>query len=239
MNLESSARLIIETLRDSLSGYDMSQCAISFSGGLDSSILMKICDNEPVAYTVGFPGSRDFENSERASSMMGFTTWKILLSDDIMKKYAKELVAGYPDITIGELGYELVLYTILKNVKQEYIIVGQGADELFYGYKRLINSDFPDNAAHIKTLLDKTLPRESRMASDLGKELVAPFSDMRTMNIAMSIDRSIHTDGQNGKLVLRRAARILGLPEEICSVEKKAAQYGSGTGRWLKKNFMD
>ncbi|MCL4330419.1 MAG: asparagine synthase-related protein [Candidatus Thermoplasmatota archaeon] len=239
MDLESSARLVIDTLKEALSGFELSECALSFSGGLDSSLLMRICENEPVAYTVGFPGSKDFENSEKVSSLMGFNPWKILLSDDIAKQYTMELVSGYPDITIGELGYELVLYTILKNVNEEYVIVGQGADELFYGYKRLINSDFQDNSTHLRNFTEKTLPREYRMASNLGKELVAPFADLRIINIARSIDRSLHTDGIKGKLVLRRAARILGLADDICSIEKKAAQYGSGTEKWLRKNFMD
>jgi asparagine synthase (glutamine-hydrolysing) len=48
---------------------------------------------------------------------------------------------------------------------------------------------------------------------------------------------SLHIANGKNKIILRAAGAKLGVPGLICQREKKAAQYGSGVDRVLRKNF--
>ncbi|NOL59992.1 asparagine synthase, partial [Ferroplasma acidiphilum] len=45
-------------------------CAIAYSGGLDSSLLLALSGYRYIPYTLGFSDSRDIENVDDASSIL-------------------------------------------------------------------------------------------------------------------------------------------------------------------------
>jgi asparagine synthase (glutamine-hydrolysing) len=55
-----------------------------------------------------------------------------------------------------------------------------------------------------------------------------PFSDERIVSLALSMPLDFKIKEETRKLVLRRAAYQLGLPQDIAEIPKKAAQYSSG-----------
>ncbi len=210
--------------------------ALAYSGGLDSSVLMYLGKNRFHAYTTGFPGSPDLVNSIANSSILGFTSTQIILDDSIMQDAVGEIRKIDPTISMHELGYESVLYLVLKNTKEDLLVTGQGADEIFFGYRRLISSPSPDNSMDLKRLFDVTLKREEKIASSLGKKLLTPYTDRRLVELASQISPIDHFDSVQGKLVLRELARLAGIDRRVYSISKKAAQYGSGTEKWIRKH---
>lgn len=228
---------MIYILKENLSKASPLNSAIAYSGGLDSSVLMYLGKNRYHAYTAGFPGSIDLVNSIVNSSILGFTPTSIIIDDSMMRNAVDAIRKIDPSVTMQELGYESVLYLVLKNIKEDCLVTGQGADEIFYGYRRLVTSTFPDNSMDLKRLFEITLNREERMASALGKKLITPFVDRRIIDLASAINSRDHVDGSQGKLVLRELAKLAGMEKRIYTMNKKAAQYGSGTDRWIRKNI--
>lgn len=230
----SPAARIAGIIRSSLSRIE-ENAALAYSGGLDSSVILAASGYSLHAYTVGMEGSKDFHNAHLASELLKFPIRTFTISETDVIGYRKILTDIDPGITRLELGYEIVLAAVLDNVPERQVVTGQGADELFYGYRRFIDDPALTNEAHLAKLNEITLPREKKLSEYYGKTLLTPFLDSEVVSSAQSLDRSNHITGENNKAVLREAASLLGLPPEIYRIPKKAAQYGSGVAKILSK----
>lgn len=210
--------------------------AIAFSGGLDSTVLLSFLPKTVRAYTLGAGNSRDALNASGASRELEFDVAMISLEDIDIEGYVSLLEGMDPGIGKADIGYELVLAAILDHAEEKFIITGQGADELFYGYHRFIDDPGLDNAGHLEKLRVNTLPREKAMADHFGKVLVTPYLDSGISGILEGASREDHFNGGANKAILRYAGMLSGLSEETVSVRKTAAQYGSGMMKALRKS---
>lgn len=236
MNSEvKSVSLKIAELLKSAVKCEGSGTALAFSGGLDSTILMAASDSSLIPYTVGIEGSRDLSNARNASEMLGWSINEVIINTDNVTAYRRILEQIDPAITKVELGYEIVLAAVLDNIKEETLVTGQGADELFYGYRRFIDNPEIDNASHLEKLFSVTLPRERKLADHFGKSLSTPYLNENIFNLAAGFGRNEHIKGSTNKVILREVAHLLGLPDEIARKPKKAAQYGSGVQRFISR----
>ena len=125
--------------------------------------------------------------------------------------------------------------------------MGQGADELFCGYKRYSLMYEEDRIDQIKTVMDEDLcslmenqvKMEICLANNFGVSLVYPYLDPEIIEVAKSFPiKSQIISTQKGiirKVLLRKLAKQLGLPDIITKQQKKAIQYGSGTVKSLRK----
>lgn len=230
--MEDFARVLVSILRN-LKCRENS--AIAFSGGLDSGILAYIFkDCAPSLYTVGVEDSKDFENAKSAANALGMPLKLIEINEFDILEGILFLKRIEPDINAVEISFELPLYFVCSNADERTVYTGQGSDELFGGYhkylenRKLMKED-------LKKLLEKTRPREIKISTLLGKELVTPYLDSKIMEFAANLPMEMKIRNGVRKWVLREAARILGVPEEIANREKKAAQYGSGIWKMMKK----
>lgn len=231
---ESSPGKIADLLRSALQHLGKGT-ALAYSGGLDSSVIMAASGFSLIPCTVGLTGSRDMQNAVRASEILNFPLNTVTIGEKEIVQYRELLLELDPNITRAELGYEIVLAAVLDNVDEGQVATGQGADELFYGYRRFIDDPHLSNEAHMEKLFNITLPRERKLSGHFNKTLVTPFLDKDIMGIAQSMGRDEHISGGVNKKVLREVASILGLPPEISGIPKKAAQYGSGVNRVLSR----
>lgn len=225
---------IYEILREEVSRYP--GAALAFSGGLDSSLLLHASDLSLIPYTVHHGISQDYVNSSKASELLGVHVNFISCSDDEVRKAAEEVRSMDNSISFSDLGYEVVLMLIIKNVNEKIIVTGQGADELFYGYSKYLDGKL-ENLEDMEKLTSKTVPREKKMATIYGKTLVTPYLSTRIFEICGALNRDDFIKGGINKIPLREAAKKAGLPEEIYSVRKKAAQYGSGVQKVLRRLY--
>lgn len=186
-------------------------------------------------YTVGFSNSHDIARSRLVSEQLSFKVKEIILDDLDLNEGMSVLRSIDPSIGRSEIGYELVLYYALSEIMGPRLVTGQGADEIFYGYRRFIDNPGIDNREHLARLFGTTLPRETRIAKHFGKELATPYLDTRIMEKFSGMPREAHIAAGTNKILLRDLAKSTGLPEEIWGFRKKAAQYGSGIQARLKK----
>ena len=225
---------IYDILKEALSRVGGS--ALAFSGGIDSTLLMHVSGYSLNPYTVHTGITRDYENSTVASKMLGFGVNFIDCNIKDVKE-ASDLVREIdPEIPLQDLGYETVLMIILNRAEEKYIVTGQGADELFYGYKKYFSNDH-DNSADLEKLFTITLPREKKMAAKMGKAIITPYLDPEIIQICSAMKRERFIEGNENKIVLREVARIAGLPDQLCNTRKKAAQYGSGIQKIIRSLY--
>ncbi|MCL4332672.1 MAG: asparagine synthase-related protein [Candidatus Thermoplasmatota archaeon] len=220
-------------LEQSLKG--RSGSALAFSGGLDSSIILVSSGLNLKPYTAGFDDSRDVAVASETALLLGSKTSVLRLDRDYVRKIAEIIIKLDPQVTRKEIGYEIVLGSILDRSEEDAVVTGQGADELFYGYHVFLDQVVPDNSKHLEKLYSTTLPREMKMAEEFSKELVTPFLSDGVKTIAESLGGPGCIGGSRNKIPLRDLAKKIGIPETVAERPKKAAQYGSGVQNELRK----
>ncbi len=230
--MDDRARILAELLKEAV---ESKEAALAFSGGLDSGViayLMKDCNVK--LYTVGIEGSKDVKNAEEAASTLGLELQIIDINEyDILEGilFLKRIETS---ISALEVSFELPLYFVCSYADEIDVYTGQGSDELFGGYAKYLEN--PELMVEdFNKLMAKTKPREMKIATLLGKDLHTPYLDDRIIEFARNIPKELKIKDGIRKYILREAARYLGVPKEIVEREKKAAQYGSGIWKLMKK----
>lgn len=209
--------------------------ALSFSGGVDSSLLLHLLRNKVTPYAVGLPDSIDVKNAITASRALGTTCRIEEIPPEEVIMAAESVRNIDPDIRISDLGFESLLYIIASKVDEDILVTGQGADEIFYGYMRFKRQEM-SNRESIEKLFQNTLKRETKIAQEFGKTLVTPYLDPEILAFA-DLPRDWHIRDDINKYILRTAAAKSGVPTEIAFRAKKAAQFGSGVQKLVARHF--
>ena len=225
---------VLKALREFFASKDLDGSAMAYSGGLDSSVLLALCPKSVIPYTLGDQGSRDFFNSMDGAMKLGFRPVSIPLSSVDLVKYVELVRSIDPGIRKKDLGYEVVLAILLDHVREDKVVTGQGADEIFYGYSIFRENPNMDNSLHMNKLYRETLPREQAIAEHYGKKLITPYLSSRIAEIMAGMGREANFAGECNKAILRSAAILAGIPQDIVERRKTAAQYGSGLMKKLK-----
>ncbi len=215
-----------------------SNVTVSFSGGIDSTLVAylakKHTDVELIA--VGIEDSHDIEAAKSAAKLIDSDLSIITMNGDDMLTEAAVLQKKL-NLTQFEVGFMLPFWMVAKNAKNPIIMCGQGADEVFGGYARFRESKEDTNLSEETQSLLKIIPvREEKIALLFGLELSCPYLSEEVIESSKLFSQN-ELIGINGKEKLREAAINLGLPSEIAHRKKKAAQYGSGSQRTLKKKM--
>jgi asparagine synthase (glutamine-hydrolysing) len=214
---------------------------ISFSGGLDSSVMASLAARyvDPKLYVVGEEKSHDLLGARTASEVLGLPLSEFRLTEESVKEALPQVVDIIRSDNPVLVSYKLPEYLVCRVAKERTILLGTGADELFGGYSRYtkmkpgelrdaMESDFID-------LLRNEIPMDSRIAGVFDRVFEYPYLSADVVEAAMDAPLDLKVSGEDRKVILREVARRLPLPEELWSREKKAAQYGSGTIKLMRR----
>ncbi|MCD6370385.1 MAG: asparagine synthase [Thermoplasmata archaeon] len=209
--------------------------AVAFSGGLDSGIIAYLLrDCGAKFYTVGIEGSRDFKNAKDAAKLLNLDLETLEIGENDVLEGLLFLKRVDPEISVVEASFELPLYFVCSYAPENSIVTGQGSDEIFGGYKKYLEKP-KLMKEDLERLLNRTWPREKRIATLLGKELLTPYLSKRVLEFSLTLPAEMKIRNGVRKYILREAAKFLGVPESIYMREKKAAQYGSGIWKMMKR----
>ena len=137
----SLEKSILETALHSDSQY----VGVSFSGGLDSSLVCGTLIKNNIdltAFTVGFPDLKDFDESKNAQNIYHRLGGKNLALINIREKEIEDACIScfdQMDIPIADPSFVATQF-VYKAARQQgikYVIGGDGADELFLGYPNI------------------------------------------------------------------------------------------------------
>jgi asparagine synthase (glutamine-hydrolysing) len=237
-----AARELIRLLRSEFSRteYRDKHLAVSFSGGLDSTLLARLATERATVSGIvaGSRNSIDVENARSSADAIGIGLREIEIDEALAIEGARcvsEVTGSVDPLTIS---FELPLFFVLRSATEDSVITGQGADELFGGYSRykgLSEIDFKTvRAKDIGRVLGPISEMELRMATSQKKTVLKPFTCGEVVSYAMGLPYSLVRPAEERKVVVREALRELNL-HEVAKVEKKAAQYGSGVSQLLKR----
>jgi asparagine synthase (glutamine-hydrolysing) len=254
MDVETAAlelqQVLLESAEDFLS--DVSEVAVAFSGGVDSSViavLAKLCHVGVHLIFVGLEKRKEAVLAQRAAKALGVPLHQSNYSVADMKVTLPRVLwlIEEPNPVNASISVPL-FWAAHQSAKLGFRILlsGQGADELFGGYRRYLG----DYSAYGSVGLQRRLyedfassyksnfQRDNKLCGFHKVELRMPFTDWKTVNLALGLPvetKILSAKDRLRKRVLRKAARKLGVPKFIAEAPKKAIQYTSGVNQAMKK----
>ncbi len=232
----------------------LERVGIPFSGGLDSTLLAVLCKDLGVKaelYAVGSEGSQDVKFVQKVSDDMGLPLHTRRIDDNMVRECIPPVLNAIEEWNLMKLGVGITVYLAAAMAHENglrVILSGQGADELFAGYHRYLDLFMKkgekvqdDIRGDVDNLYHVNLERDDKVAMASSVELRVPYLDMQVINIAMNTAIKYKINGINDQLrkcILREVAIDVGVPREIAVRPKKAAQYGSGVHKILKKKIL-
>jgi len=224
---------------------------VAFSGGVDSTLLAKLCKDlgyEITLLTIGFEGSHDISFSKKVNEKMKFSH-KIL---EIDKTTFSEISLKIKNkIKTDNLSWNencIAFYYVSKlanNLKIGTVVTANGIDELFCGYNAYRDA-IQEGEQKVQEFMNTKLDNELKMmnavneiASQFNVNILQPFLSERFVSFAKKIPLNEKIKNSNDlqrKHIIRQIASEIGVPEISANKRKKALQYGSLIHKTLIKS---
>jgi asparagine synthase (glutamine-hydrolysing) len=243
-------KLLRHSIKERISG--LNEVAIAFSGGLDSSIVAFLAENLGVdvhLIHVSLENQPETEQAKKAAERLRLPIHFHLCKDEDVERTLPKVLWLIEQSDPIKTSISIPFYwTAEKAAKMDFkvILAGQGADELFGGYKRYVYDYLTYGREKLReTLFDDVLKmyetnfeRDFEICNFHNVELRLPFATYEITKFAIELPIELKIEMKdNGlrKLVLRRVAKNLGLPHFITKRPKRAIQYATGVNRILKR----
>ncbi len=262
-SIDEAAGQLRQTLEAAVGKRLMSDVPLGafLSGGLDSSIICAIARRHMDrlhTFSVGFEGSRDLAAARRVARHLDTTHHEYVLNRDevlrLLPKIIYYLESYDQDLVRSAIPTYFTARLAAERVK--VILTGEGADELYAGYRyhrEIAGADELQRELRrsIGALHNINLQRVDRLTMAHSIEARVPFLDVAMIALAQRIPAEWklrrNPDGRSvEKWILRKACEDL-LPREIVWRDKEQFDEGSGTAeliaglgldRWLPANGL-
>lgn len=212
---------------------------VSLSGGLDSSIVATLANQETKhlhSFAVGMEGSEDLKAARQMAELLGTRHHERIYAEQemllVLPTVIYHLESFDPALVRSAVPNWFLAEMASKFVK--VILTGEGADEIYAGYDYLSSyhsaQQLQDEMVSITTALHNTnLQRADRISMAFGLEARVPFLDLRSVALGLGFppEWKFHKD-RPAKFLLRQAfARDL--PLEIVNRAKQKFSIGAGS----------
>ncbi len=238
-DLEEIKDVLIEKLIEI--GKSFKNSCIAFSGGVDSSLLAGIYDLPLVSVTAS---KTEKEWIEKSAKLLKRDLEVYEFDENDVKSVLPKVISAIETTDRLQVSIALPIYLCMRFAKElgfDEIVFGQGADELFGGYKRyesMTERELEQELLNdIKNIGEKNLVRDNKVAYNLGMKIITPYLqwDIVRMALRIPVRFKVRRDGDVvRKFVLREIAKEF-IPKEIAYRDKKAIQYSTKTSNILKK----
>ena len=224
--------------------------AVAFSGGIDSVLTTHYLSEVGVQLQlicVGMKDSPDFISAEQAADHLDLPLITIMYTEHELRKDIDKVLRSVEEANPMKIGVGLPLYWATKTAVQHGvtdIFSGNGADELFAGYKKYLDGYL--SGRDVEGLLyhdvvnswKNNFDRDTKICMDQGVTLRLPFTYVPLIELGLSIPVSMKINPEHKparKIILRKLAKTIHLPDEITFKPKKAAQYSSRVSKALRR----
>jgi len=234
---------------------------ILLSGGVDSSIIAKVCKNQDAqfrCFCVGIKGSEDLKVAKQIASALKLELITKEFELDEIEELLLEVIKILPNPIIHNDNYieymvkvsvSAVLLAAISLGNETIFYSGIGAEELFAGYQRHVKSVseggtwrgidikelHEESWEGLKRLNNLVISRDKLISKSIRKEIISPYIDDELILLAMSLPTDKKIDSVTNKKILREIAKELGVPREAAYRKKKGAQYGSSFDKAITK----
>ncbi|MCK4788231.1 MAG: hypothetical protein KAV87_31095 [Desulfobacteraceae bacterium] len=233
--------LVIEAVQRRMKGVG----GISLSGGLDSSIVAVIAkefkpDLHLFTASIAKAHGPDLENAKLMAEYLGMEHHIYFITDEDITNFISDAVWYLESFDEDCISGIISNYYVSKMAKEDTnaMLVGEGADELFGGYRMVLKSprvtsdEHREQLAHrlVEIAYNTALRRLDRAWMANGVVYQTPFLDSKVVAYSQKIPMKwkIYGEKQIEKFILREAFRDM-LPEKIANREKLRFAMGVGT----------
>ena len=239
---ELLSRAVEQTLEDKI--------AISFSGGLDSTVIATIAKKHSNVelFAAGTEGSEDIIYAEKVASQLNLPLTMVQIDEkSAMDVYHK----CHSFLPLEFLKLEIMVpvhFTAEAAAKKGHkvMLFGSAAEELFVGYEKYYiardeGKDLePMPKEEFRTLPQRDMSWVKKVCRCFDIDARFPFHNRELGELMFSVPIEERMDDREMKKgLLREAAKVLGTPELAIKRKKKAMQYGSGVHKVFMRNIKE
>ena len=195
---------------------------------------------EVVACTACSDGSGEAARARDAAASLGVEVVTTMLTQENVGEALGTVDLPF-EPTLMDRSLWCLYYLVARSAREagaRVILLGQLADELFGGYAKYARALAVGGAGAARGMMDADVGEYARRGRlrDVGAcrrwvEPRLPFEGKEVVEFASGLPVCFKFWGGERKAVLRRAARVLGVPEAQAEATKRAAQYSSGVQR--------
>ncbi len=250
--VDSDVRALLERARQAISeAVHQKRIGVAFSGGVDSSLVAKLCHDmgyDVTLLTVGFAGSRDIDSAREVNGYYGYPHEILEITHDSFRRVLPEIRGRIRTDNLSWIENSIAFYYVsrlARGIRIGTVVTANGIDELFCGYNAYRDA-FAGGRRRIMELIDERLENELGMfeainsaASEFGVSIIQPLLCPEFVEFAKTVPVAQKITGSDDlvrKHVIRRLASQCGVPQAACERRKKALQYGSKIHRALMRS---
>jgi len=242
---------LLEQIKNSISEtVKVKKIGIAFSGGVDSTLISKICsdmDYDITLLTIGFPESHDILFAKQVNAFLKYPHHILEIDSDTFPEISAKI---HQKIETDNLSWNencIAFHYVSKlanSLELDTVITANGIDELFCGYNAYREA-FSEGESKINEVMLTKLDNELKMmkavnliASEFGVKILQPLLSQKFIEYAKTVPLSekIHdSEDLYRKHIIRKLAHEVDVPELSCTKRKKALQYGSKIHKALLK----
>jgi asparagine synthase (glutamine-hydrolysing) len=215
---------------------------VAFSGGVDSSLLAKMCKDagkNTTLLTVGFTSRTDIDVSIDVAEMIGLKIRYDLVPLEELENGLKTVLAKIDFDRIVRFENCVCFYYVFRLASREglgTVVSANGIDELFCGYtayKTCYGSETTtkEMMKNLVNVANEDKAEMDKIASLFGIDYQCPFLFGNFVDFAKQIPLNLKIRGSDDnvrKHILREVALNIGVPPQAALRSKKAFQYSSG-----------
>ena len=241
--LENIKNSISETIKEKKIG-------VAFSGGVDSTLVAKICSDmnyNITLLTIGFPESHDILFAKKVNEYLNYPHHILEIDSETFPTISSKV---HQTIKTENLSWNEnciafhYVSKLAKSLELDTVVTANGIDELFCGYNAYREA-FSVGESRIHEVMNSKLDNELKMmnavnqiASEFGVKIIQPLLYTEFIDYAKTIPLSekIHdSEDLYRKHIIRKLASEINVPEISYTKRKKALQYGSKIHKALLK----
>lgn len=243
-------KLLRHSVAQRVSG--LKEVAVAFSGGLDSSIIASFAKKARCKVQlihVSLEGQQETVYAKKAAEILRLPIHIQLYKEEQVQESLQRVLWLIEEDDPIKTSVGIPIYWTAETAAKmgfRVILAGQGADELFGGYRRYVDDYSLAGEEEVRKnifkdivdLYKNNLERDSKICSFQNVELRLPFATLEIAEFAAALPVNLKIGPQKDsmrKLVLRKVAENAGLPELISEKPKKAVQYATGVGKTLER----
>jgi asparagine synthase (glutamine-hydrolysing) len=232
--------------------HDVSEVAVAFSGGLDSSLVAYLASKLGLKVTllhVSMENEAETEEAISASEQLNLPLQVHLYKDSDVEKTLPKVVELIEEADPIKASIGLPFFWMAEQASESgfsVVLAGQGADELFGGYQRYVTEYCKEGSEKVlKTMFHdvvnihlSNLERDLKVTGYHDVELRMPFASFDVAEFAVGLPIECKIEPRSDtlrKLVLRKVALNAGVSGLIADKPKKAVQYSTGINDAVKR----
>ncbi len=249
--MDEMNKKLLENIKNSISETVKEQkIGIAFSGGVDSTLISKICSDmnyDITLLTIGFPESHDILFAKEVIEYLKYPHHTLEIDSDTFPTISSKIrqIIDTDNLSWNENCIAFYYVSKLANsLNLDTVVTANGIDELFCGYNAYREA-YSGGKSKINEVMLAKLDNELKMmksvniiASEFGVTILQPLLTSKFIDYAKAvpISEKIHnSEDLYRKHIIRKLASEVNVPELSYTKRKKALQYGSKIHKALLK----